>query len=87
MTVVDSSHGKLSFEDKRGRKQMTEKATAEDGNDNEEEEEQGRIPDIRCAWHAFFLNANGHTDPRTYGHTDGRTDGRTHPLIEMRRRI
>ena len=27
--------------------------------------QQGRIPDIRCAWHAFFLNANGPTDGRT----------------------
>ena len=38
-----------------------------------------------------FLDANGHTDIRTYGHTDGRTygrtDGRTDPHIEMRGRI
>ena len=32
------------------------------------------FPDDFGQFPQFFLNANGHTDPRTYRHTDGRTD-------------
>ena len=42
------------------------------------------IPDDFERFRRFRLDANGHTDIRTYGHTDGHMDGRKAPLTEMR---
>ena len=42
-----------------------------DKDDEDDDNKPGRA--IRCVLRRFLLNANGHTDPRTYGRTDGQT--------------